>query len=69
MAIILADFDQLTRKHRVISGEDAVASHAGIFPELGCLEGVLALADIDHSEKAAVAEKFACLWSTHLSSG
>ena len=69
VAIILAGFDQFTRKHWAISGEEAIASHAELFPELEPLEGVWAPADFDDADKAMGAETFARLWSTLLSTG
>lgn len=69
VAIILTGFDQFTRKHWVISGEEAIEAYAEIFLELEHYKGEPAPDDIDDAEKAVVAETFARLWSTLLSSG
>lgn len=67
VAVILAGFDQFTRKHWMISGEEAIASHAELFPELEHIEGVQAPAAIDDAEKAPVTETFTRLWGALLS--
>lgn len=62
VSVILAGFDAFARKHWGVSGDDALAAHAELFPELQTANSTASDESPDDKAAEHAAARLACFW-------